>query len=456
VAAAFPTATRAVVAFLPASQPRLTRRNYALEISSTLFLALALGAIESGVVSVFAKQTYSGIASTGYLHLAVAVLGTMDALANILSFLWSSAAQGRPKIPFINALQLGVLASILAMALLPRTPVGLALLVALVLFARTCWSGILTLRPTVWRANYPTGHRAKIVSRIATVQVLTVAAVGAVLGAILDGSVGWFRWTLPLLCTVGAVAVVLTRRQRVRRERAMLRRERSAAAIMPPWKGPMVVRDVLRADPWYARFMLWMFVLGFGNLMIAPMLAITLHDRFGMGYLASILITSSIPYIIQSLALPAWARFLDRAHIVRFRSIHAWFFVAAGVILLLATLSDTVWFMYLSAAILGVAYAGGTLAWNLGHVDFSPPSETSRYMATHVTLNGVRGLLAPLASVFIYEAARRAGLNAGACVFAVSLAVTTAGSVGFVLLRRSMSRHELLGGAGPHARAARA
>jgi MFS family permease len=435
----FPAISRAAAWFHPRSQPLLARRNYSLELTATLFFALALAAIESGVVAVFAKQTFEGHVSDRALHLGVAVLGTMDALANILSFIWTGATHGRPKVRAINALQLGTLAAVLSLAFLPRTPAGLLMLVAAVLIARTCWSGVVTLRPTVWRANYPTGLRASIVGRVATVQVLVIALVGAVLGGLLDASVAWFRWAIPVVVALALVAVVLTSRQRVRRERQLLRRELAATPVLPPWKGPLVVWDVLRADPWYTRFMAWMFVLGFGNLMAAPMLAITLRDRFGLGYLASILVTSTIPFVVQSLALPAWGRLLDRAHIVRFRSIHAWFFVAAGAILLAASLWELKPLVYASAVVLGVAYAGGTLAWNLGHVDFSPPSQTGRYMATHVTLNGVRGLLAPLAAVAIYEWARAQGWNASAWVFAVSLALTVVGAMGFVSLRREMT-----------------
>lgn len=426
--------------------PWMARRAYRLEMTATFFFALALGVIENGVASVFAKQTYSGVAPETLLNYCVALLGAMDALANVLSFVWSWMSQGRAKIAFINVMQGAVLLSIGSIALMPRTTPGLLLTVLAVLVARTCWSGIITVRPTVWRANYPREVRARIVGRIARVQVLVIAITGAVLGRLLDGSLGSYRWAVVLAAALGVIAVLATRRQRVRRQRRLLREESAGGAVLPPWMGPVVVWRVLRRDRGYARYMLWMFVLGFGNIMVGPALAIALRDQFGLSYFGSILIATTIPYVVQSAAIPAWARLLDRAHVVKFRSIHAWFFVGACVLLVLGAWTNRVEWMYAAAVVQGVAYAGGTLAWNLGHVDFAPPQQTSLYMATHVTLNGVRGLLAPLASVTVYEMLRRVTSEASAWLFCVTLAVTTAGAVGFVAMRLSM------GGAGAPAR----
>jgi hypothetical protein len=94
--------------------------------------------------------------------------------------------------------------------------------------------------------------------------------------------------------------------------------------------------------------------------------------------------------------------------------------------------------LYAGAVVQGCAYAGGALAWNLGHVDFSPPSQTSQYMATHVTLNGLRGLIAPIFSVMLFETFKAWQWPAATMLFAMGMLVNAAGAVGFVMLRRSM------------------
>jgi len=433
-------AASVVKSFHPASLPLLSRRSYALELTATFFFAMTLAAIEGGVISVFTKQTFAGIVKEGRLNALVAVLGATAELANILSFVWGSLAQGKAKVAFVNGLQVTVIVLVGAIAMLPQTPVGLYLLTIIVIAARSCWSGIITLRPTIWRANYPQESRAQIVGRFSTVQMLVVASVGMGLGYILDHTENGYRVAVPVLGLAGLAAVAAYGKLRVRHETGLLRRERDGGgAVMKPWMGPVVMWRVLHKDARYAQFMMAMFILGFGNLMVTPVLVITLRERFDLSYLPSILITSSIPALIMPLAIPAWARFLDRAHVVQFRSIHSWVFVLAGAVLLLGAVTRRVEFLYAGAVIQGVAFGGGTLAWNLGHVDFAPPSETSQYMATHVTLNGLRGLIAPLVAVALYESVKHAGGDAPVFCFSVSLGVSVVGAMGFVVLKRAMA-----------------
>ncbi len=431
---------RVVRGVLPGSLPYFARRPYALEVWSTLFFALGLSAIDSGVLAVYARQTFDGAVRESHLNFAVALLATMDALANILSFVWSSAGQGRAKILLINVLQVAVIVSIAGVAFMPRSGAGLAGLLLLALTARACWSGIITLRPTVWRSNYPREVRATIIGRLSIIQALVIAGGGALLGYMLDADRTWHRPAVLAACTLATFAVVATSRLRVRRERDLLRREREGTRTMSAWQAPLVVWRVLRADKRYAQFMLCMFVLGFGNLMFAPILAIILREQFGLTYFRSILLTSTVPLCVQVFTIPLWARWLDRAHIVRFRAVHGWTFAAAGAVLLAGAIANSLACFVVASVMLGIAYGGGTLAWNLGHVDFSPPSETSRYMATHVTLNGVRGLLAPVVSVTLYEWLKAAGADPAPWVLGASLAVSVAGCVGFVMLRVVMER----------------
>lgn len=400
---------------------------------------MALAMIEGGVVAVFARQTFDLVATEGKLNLCVALLGAMSELANILSFVWSGVGHGRRLVPFVNALQVSMICVIGLIALLPTSPTGLYMLVALVLVARVCWSGIVTVRTSLWRANYPARIRAMIVGRLSTLQVLVVAVTGASLGWMLDRNPAVFRIVVPLACVASLGALAAYSRIRVRGQWRLTRDAAKSRAVMKPWQGPLVVWRVLRSDRRYAQFMLCISVFGFGNLMVIPILVISLREEFGFRYLTSILITSSIPALVQLIAIPMWARFLDRAHVVRFRSLHSWSFVVASVVFTLGALFHHAGFFFAGAALLGLAYGGGAIAWNLGHVDFSPPSETSLYMATHVTLNGVRGLAAPLVAVTAYEMLKRSGLDATLWMLTTALFINVGGAMGFVALRVSMA-----------------
>lgn len=421
------------------SIPFLARRGFRIELTATFFFSIGLACVEGGVISSFAKKTFEGV--TPWLNLAVGLLGCAPEIANVISFVWTQWSHGRPKVWFVNMLQVGTIASIAAVAFVPVSAPGLWMLAALVLLARTFWSGILTIRPTIWRANYSREHRARLVGRISTTQVLVVAVMGILIGIALNQRAENFRWVTLTGAATACVAALLYGRVRMRREKNVVKEEsQTPTNVMAPWRGLITVWHVLRKDRLYAKFMLWMFVLGFGNIMLMPTLVLTLRDDFHADYLTSILITSSIPALVVPLAIPAWARFLDRAHVIRFRSVHSWAFVFAQVVFAVGTRLQSIELLYVGAVALGVGFAGGSLAWNLGHVDFAPPKQTSQYMATHVTLNGLRGILAPLAAVGLYGVLSRIeGVNAAAWVLDVSCVLCIAGAVGFVLMRRDFS-----------------
>lgn len=432
---------RAAVSFFPASMPLLARRSYAVELVTTLFFAMTLAAIEGGFIGVFTKQTYADVAPDRWLNFAVAFIAAAPELANILSFFWVSLAHGKPKVPWINGLQLAVVVLVGLIPFVPRTDVGLMVLAAVVVSARACWSGIIALRPTVWRQNYPRAQRARIVGKFTTVQQIVVASVALGLGALLDMDGPSAETAISVAAGLGIIAVIATSRQRVRGEKAVLGHESGELDVTRPWEGPAIVMRVLRQDVRYAQFQACLFVLGFGNLMLTPLLVIALKDQFGVGYVGSIMVTLAIPYLLMPLAIPLWARLLDRSHVVKFRSLHGWSFVFSTGAILLAVETHSLELMYVAAVLQGIAFGGGTLAWNLGHVDFAPPSRTSQYMAAHLTLNGIRGLIAPLFAVAAYEYLLKRGhemRTASAAVLMLSLVLCVIGSAGFVVLRRSM------------------
>lgn len=412
-----------------------SRANYRRELTSSLLFPAALAAVEGAVIAVLVKSAYTGVVHDRVLWYAVGLLGSAGELANISSFLWAAAAHGRDKVKLIAGLQAVVVAMVAVVGLSPRTAGGLWVLAGAVLVARIAMAGVFTLRATVWRANYPRRERARATGKFSTAQVVVVAGVSLVVALGQDLSPGWFRGLLLACCALGAGGAAAYSRVRVRGHAHLRRAEREDLGNGP---SPASLWRVLSTDRHYAAFQVCMFVMGTGNLMLTAPLAITLADRFGLGALESMVIMSSLPYAVIPLAIPVWARLLAGRHVVRFRAVHGWVFVASQGLVLTAAVSRTVELMYAGAALQGVAMAGGSLAWNLGHLDFAPPHRASQYMGVHVTLTGVRGLLAPVLAVSIYNALHQWREGAEQWVFAFSVALCAAGALGFGMVARAM------------------
>ncbi|GAB4384384.1 MAG: hypothetical protein Kow0022_06780 [Phycisphaerales bacterium] len=435
----------ALLPFSARGVPSMSRPNYRSELASSLLLPWAVAVTEGSVVGVIAKNAFEGIVGETVLNFAVATLAAAPAVANIISFAWVRLSHGRAKVAFINGLQVTLVALVAAMALVPRTPLGLAMLVAIIVLARLAYAGIVTLRSTVWAANYPTRARARVTGRLATVQSEIVAVAGLLIGLAMKWDARSYRVLTPALALVGLLGAWRYSKVRVRHHRRLIARERQTDGADRPSFNPASLVRVLSGDRAFAAFMWCQMLIGFGNLMMSPVLTVILKDRFGIGY-EGVIVNHTIPLVVIPLFIPMWARLLDRVHIVWFRAIHSWVFVAAAALHLVAALEATQSLLYLGALVKGIGFAGGAMAWSLGHLDFAPPDRSSQYMGVHVTLTGVRGLLAPVIGMQIYSMLEARQEGAGSWVFALALASIIAGAIGFAVLGRSLtSRRGRLG-----------
>lgn len=430
---------RTLGSFHPRTMPRMARANYIKEITATSMLPFLLAPVEGGIAGVLVRTGFEGVVEPVLLNYIVAIVTAAPAFANITSFVWVRASHGRDKVRFLTAALSTMALLVVLIGLMPRSALGLYLTAGATVLARVCWAGFLTMRSTVWGRNYPRAERGRLTGKLSTVQVTIIAGLGLGLGAMMEWNPDARHVMLPLGAVIGCGGIYMWSRVRVRGREAFKRVERMDTGKDRPSFNPMSVVQVLRADRKFAWFMLCMFLLGIGNLMVDAPLVIAVREEFGGGYAAGILVMATLPQAMMPLAIPFWARLLDKGHVVRFRSIHAWFFVAATACLVVAFRLHFWPLVVAGVLIEGIAFGGGVLAWNLGHLDFAPAHKVAQYMGVHVTLTGVRGIIGPFAAVWMYEAFKeRLGVGGGSWVFVVCLGFAIAGSIGFVRLARQM------------------
>jgi len=427
---------RALGSFHPAAVPALSRGHYRRELTAWMLLPIMMGVVEGGLVAVIAKNAFAGVVPDRILNLVVAILSGAPAFANVTSFLWASLSQGRHKIRFLVTLQVCTALLVAQVAFAPASAVGLLMLTIGAVGARVCWSGVVTIRTAVWRANYPRPIRAKLAGKLATVQAIGLASVGVAVGAAMRADPGSYHIIYPVAAGFGILGAIAYGRMRMRGHAALRAQER--ASRDGHRRERLHIWSVLRTDAPFRRYMIVMFVFGIGNLMVTAPVVIMLRDRFEFGYLAAIMITVTIPVALMPFSIPLWARFLDGTHIVRFRTVHSWAFVAATATFLIAGVTRTPALLWVAAAFRGLAFGGGVLGWNLGHHDFAPAEQASHYMGAHVTLTGVRGLIGPVLAVQIYAMLEARGPGLGPWVFALCLGLNVIGAIGFLVLARTM------------------
>jgi hypothetical protein len=439
------TISKILASFHPRSLPLMARLSYKRELFSWSLLPLMLSGLHGGTIAIFLKKTFDGVAgvSNDQLAFAVGIVAASKAIGHLTSFVWASVSRGKRKIQFMFVLQLLTAGIVALIALAPRTATGLWTVTGLCIVAWSIWSGVVTLRAGVWRANYRVGYRTRVAGRISTIDALIVAAAGVVIGYSLDTDPMTYRIMFPLLAIVGVFGAIFYRRIPFRRESQHLANERANHSTQGPSLSPMVIARVLKRDRWYRGYMACMFTMGFGNLMLHPILAIALTDQFDVGYQTGIAIMTVIPLVCMTFAIPFWSRRLERMHVIEFRAVHVWCFVAVSLLVLLGVGLHQIAFLYLAAVVTGFGWGGGVLAWNLGHQHFAPPHRDAEYMGIHITLTGIRGVIGPLLGVQLYILLSKFGYETGALLicFSICLAMNIMGAIGFVLLARKLAKH---------------
>jgi hypothetical protein len=409
------------------------------EIVPWALLGLSLGLVEGATAAVLVKRHFAGIVSPLTLNLAVAFVSGAPAMSNVISFIWANVAHGRARVQLMVGMQAVFALLVGLVSLASREAGGLVLTVASVVAARAVWAGVLTVRAAVWTSNYPRNVLARITGRIVIVSSLTVAASAAMVGWTLEAGAIDPRWVYGGGAIAGLVGAWLYREMRVRRQFRLLFEETSSGPRGQAFSLRML-REILAEDPAFREYMFWMGLFGAGNLMLIAQLVVIFTEQLRLSSGVQIGLLSVVPLATLPLFLPWWARLFDGSHIVVYRARQGWALVLATIIMCLATFTGWLPMLWIGAIMLGAAYAGANLGWNLGHNDFASIGRAQHYMGVHVTLTGVRGAIAPPLGILFYEGLEALQRGTGRFALLLPLALTTAGAIGFNLMRRDLQK----------------
>jgi MFS family permease len=399
---------------------------------------ICLGVIEGGTAAVMVRSLFGGTMSPLAVDMVLAIVSSAPAWANLASLLYARRAQGRPKVQFLRPLLIAMAVCVAALALLPVGGAGLVAFLACYIAARLLWAGIDTVRSVIWSVNYPRRLRARVTGRIMINGSIALAGSGLLLGWLLEHGNAWYRVALLAAAACGVTGGIAIKRFKVRQERRLLAHEvdRARAGARFDLAG---VRELLVRDAHYRRYMVAQSTFGAGHLMLTPLMVICLDEILHAPEIVQVAVTAALPVIVMPLVLRPWAQFLDRHHIVVYRAVHAWIAVAGSLLLAGSVLGPWQWLMWPGALLMGISLAAGSLGWSLGHNDFAPRGEETRYMALHVSLTGLRGLLAPPLAILAFHALRHRwpGLETWSILLPVALIVS--GTWQFNTMRRELA-----------------
>lgn len=411
---------------------RLARAMIPRELATWSIAAIMLAALEGGLAGVVLKSVFDGQAATLWVNLAVAMVVGAPAFANVLSFLFVALGHGRDKVRLMSLSISGCGLGLLLMAASPVSPLGLWMFTIGMILARVFWSGVVTLRASVWRMNFSRDVRARITSRLMTASALVMGLASALIGFWLNDYPLAFRWIYPLAALIGLLTAWVYRRTRIRGSRQLLQDEQQSKSLNTGRFTAMLA--ILRRDRDFRNYMLAMMLFGSGNLMLMAPLIVVINEHFDFPRLQQVMITSSIPLVMVAISITFWAKLLDSRHILAYRARHSWSFVLALACFAWAAISSNTVGFWLGSVLLGIAYGGAVLGWNLGHNDFSDDQDSALYMGIHVTLTGIRGLFMPTVGVLVYQALNTINPALGPRALLLPFALVVSGAILFVVL----------------------
>ncbi len=261
---------------------------------------------------------------------------------------------------------------------------SLHLFAVFIIVAYICRSALLPFITDIYGDNYPSDRRAAFFSKPLLLSVGVAALSGYIGSTILEKDIEYY----PLIFTFLGFCAFF--------KAVAIYKIPSKTMDQSPHENPFGNMKYIWQDRSFGYVLLTWFIMGFANLWTLPLrLDYVTSPQWGIEGSAVFvaMIITVIPETMRMLLIPFWARLFDRMNFVVLRMILNLSF-GAGVLLFFMTSNP--WVIGAGSALIGVAFAGGSIAWNLWVTKYAPPGKTGAYMSVHVSLTGIRGTVGPL------------------------------------------------------------
>jgi hypothetical protein len=378
----------------------LARSTRRLDLVSSIMTAGVLAVIEMG--GAIAKKGFSAS------DFQVALLTSGQSVGLMLSFFIAHLASRRPKMPLVFWPELA--SRLLLCGIFFLRPSFAFLFVAIHSTAQMLQAMTTPARVTIYRLNYPTERRGRIVGRIRQIQLLITAAAAVGMSVLLDWSIGkegivaalghcpfgtidMISWVIPAIAALGILGTFTFRCIGVRE---------APAANLPTGTVFETFRrfvDVYRRDREFRRYENFFFLFGFANIMSIPLTQIHCVEELKADYSDMAFINVVLVQGVMALTLAFWGRKLDRHTPNGLRGVLNLIF---SLDFLFLAFAPTIGLVYFGRVFRGIAMGGGTLVWMLGSLYYArSKDEAPIYLGIHTVLTGVRWLFAPFAGVLL-------------------------------------------------------
>lgn len=256
--------------------------------------------------------------------------------------------------------------------------------VACVALAQIAASQAIPMMTYLYSTNYPSNKRGSWLSTTFLIASFLGIGFGYLGGELLDWNVRFY----PLIFGIGVLGALGTAfaSYRIPSESAVSLKSRNPIRSMKiAWKDRLFMMMLFA----------WM-LMGIGNLMSLPLrVEYIANPRFGINasnaQVSALLVSTVLTF--RLLSTKVWGFLFDRINVVTIRITLNLVFMGS---IILFFFTENLWIMGIGCALLGLAFGGGGILWNLYVTKIAPPDQVAAYMSVHSFLTGVRMVLAPV------------------------------------------------------------
>lgn len=262
---------------------------------------------------------------------------------------------------------------------------------------------------SILKNNYNTGHFGTLYSYATTVNKIVMMVSTLLFGWLLDYDYYSYIYVYPVMSVLGITSLFLL-----------------SAAVKVDYLSPGMpklsfldsiknsitnIKAIIKFNKPYRDFEIGFMVYGFSFMLTQAIITLFLAEKLNLNY-TSIAFYKNSYNLIAILILPFFGRLIDRIDPRKFAA-----FTFFTLLMYLFFMGLTEYFPYyfdignyrfyylliISFSWNGLFAATMSLVWNIGSAYFCKNEDAGTYQSVHLTMVGVRGLIAPLFGIWAYK-----------------------------------------------------
>ncbi|GAB4301323.1 MAG: hypothetical protein Kow0090_16850 [Myxococcota bacterium] len=245
------------------------------------------------------------------------------------------------------------------------------------------------------QANYDKSHIGEIYGYLSSIALLSSMFAAFLGGKVLDADPHNYRYIIPAAAILSFIAMMLYAFMPVRKVE-YVNSERCKPSVLEAYKNFFTT---LFKDKAFRRFEVCFLIYGFGILMLEPLVIILFVNELKLEYSQAAAALGLVSQFVILLFTPFMGRLFDGINAFKMLSLSVAILIFHSLLLYF---SYGLALVYAAYVFRGLSMAGITILWNLGPIKFAGEKDSTNYMGIHLTMVGIRGILAPTLGMASY------------------------------------------------------